>query len=130
MVNVGMWKYVSTRVVIKIRIFQSCYARVVRVALVSYSCRLCSTRIALVSHSCRLCLTSVALLLLVSHSYRSCLTRVARVWCWWLDRATQIQHERHKCDASATWTTRMRHECYTKKRDCDSWRKLVKHYLY
>ena len=37
----------------KIKIFNSCRTRVVRVALVSHSCRQSSTRVAFVSHSCR-----------------------------------------------------------------------------
>ena len=59
-VNVGVWKYVFTRVIIKIKIFHSYRTRVVCVALMSH---LCLTRVALVSLSCR-----------------SCRTRVARVW--------------------------------------------------
>ena len=63
MVNMGVWKYVFTCVVIKIKIFHSCCTRVVLVALVS--------------HSCCLCLTRVSLVLLMSHSWRTSLAHVS-----------------------------------------------------
>ena len=70
-VNIRVWKYVFTHVVIKIKIFYSCRSRVVRVALVPY---LCHTRVTLVLQSC---LTLVAL---VSHSFCILVARVALLW--------------------------------------------------
>ena len=49
-----IWKYIFTGLIMKIKIFHSYHARVVRVALVSHSCRSCSTRVthvSFVSHS-------------------------------------------------------------------------------
>ena len=57
--NIEVWKYVFTRVIIKIKIFHSCRARAVPVAFVSYFCRSCNTRVRLVSHSCCSCLAPV-----------------------------------------------------------------------
>ena len=58
--NIVVWKYVFTRVVVKIKICHSRRTRVVRVALVPYSCRLCLTRIALVLLVLHLCRIRVA----------------------------------------------------------------------
>ena len=52
--NIGVWKCIFTGLIMKIKIFHSYHARVVRVALVSHSCRSCSTRVthvSFVSHS-------------------------------------------------------------------------------
>ena len=62
-VNIGIWKYVFTRVIIKIKIF----------SLALHSCRSCSTLVALVLHSRRSCCTRIPF---VSHSCRSCLALV------------------------------------------------------
>ena len=78
MVNIGEWKYIFTRVVIKVFSLEShsccsCSTRVVREALLSHSCRSCLTRVSLVLHSCRSCHTCVVF---VSHSCRLCLALV------------------------------------------------------
>ena len=62
-VNIGVWKYVVTSALIKIKTFHSCRTRVIRVALVS--------------HSCRSRFTRVTLALLMLHS---CCIRIARAW--------------------------------------------------
>ena len=80
--SIGVWKYVSNHVVIKIKTFQSCRSHVVHVALVSHSSPSCITCVALmsfVSHSycsCYTRVTFVLLVLLVSHSWCSCLALV------------------------------------------------------
>ena len=58
--NIGVWKYVFTCVVIKIKISHSCRTRVVRVVLVSHSCWTLLARVSLVLHSCPSCRTCVA----------------------------------------------------------------------
>ena len=50
--NIGVWKYVFTRIVIKIFFFHSCRSCSTRVTLVSYSCRLFRIRVARIWHSC------------------------------------------------------------------------------
>ena len=72
-VNIGVWKYVFLRVVIKIKVFYLCRTRVIRVARVSPSCH---TRVALVSLVPKLCCTRVTRAALVSHSCRSGLALV------------------------------------------------------
>ena len=64
--NIGMWKHVFSRVVIKRKIFHLYRTCVVRVAVLLHCCCSCSTR-----H---------ALALFESHSFRLSRTRVARVW--------------------------------------------------
>ena len=54
--NVGMWKYVFTRIVIKIKVFHSCRTRVFYVALVSHLHLACASRVPPVSYSCHSCL--------------------------------------------------------------------------
>ena len=81
-VNIRVWKYVFTRVVIKIKIFHSCRTHVVRVALVSHLCRSCLTRVAsvaLVLYSCRSCL---ALVLLIRLDQISLVT----LWSSWMQK--------------------------------------------
>ena len=69
----GVWIYVFTFVVLKIKIFHSFRTRVVRIALLLYSCYLCRTRVALVSYSYCFCIARVSL---GSHSCRSYLALV------------------------------------------------------
>ena len=110
-VNIRVWNYAFTHVVIKIKIFHSCCSRVVHVAHVSHLCCtrvarvllvLCwccclSTRVALVLHLCCSCLTRVTLVLLVLHlccirvalvlhSCRSCLALLLKISLinWWI----------------------------------------------
>ena len=51
--NVGMWKYVFTRIVIKIKVFHSCRTRVFYVALLPHLRRAFASRVSPVSHLCR-----------------------------------------------------------------------------
>ena len=74
--NRGVWKYVFTSVVIKIKIFHSCHTLFVRVALASYSCHTRVALVSFVSHLCCSCSARIALVLLVSHSLRSCMALV------------------------------------------------------